>query len=174
MFTKIIITMIIIKSFLLIILIKSVNTDVVNIHKVRSSVCRNLEKLFVSPEVILIIIYNILMSLIYFFDNYFSIKSPSKTKRNQQLRDFDWWAAQIPASSVEGTILSSISHSAHYQATFLFGLRLPVAPRLTELIFFLFFTEQKLAKSNLEASVVMRGNWISVTVKSFKSLFPGL
>lgn len=50
---------------------------------------RNLEKLFVSPEVILSIIYNILMSLIYFFDNYFSAKSPSKTKRNQQLRDFD-------------------------------------------------------------------------------------
>lgn len=46
MFTKIIITMIIIKSFLLIILIKSVNTDVVKIHKVRSSVCRNLEKLY--------------------------------------------------------------------------------------------------------------------------------
>lgn len=100
---------------------------------------RNLEKLFVSPEVILSIIYNILMSLIYFFDNYFSAKSPSKTKRNQQLRDFDWWAAQIPASSVEGTILSSISHPAHYQATFLFGLRLPVAPRLTELISFFFF-----------------------------------
>lgn len=89
MFTKIIITIIIIKSFLLIILIKSVNTDVVNIHKVRSSVWKKFVKIFVSLEVILIIIYNILMSLIYFFDNYFSTKSPSKTKRHQQLRDFD-------------------------------------------------------------------------------------
>lgn len=45
MFTKIIITMIIIKSFLLIILIKSVNTDVVNIHKVRSSVWKKFGKI---------------------------------------------------------------------------------------------------------------------------------
>lgn len=146
MFTKIIITMIIIKSFLLIILIKSVNTDVVNIHKVRSSVCRNLEKLFVSPEVILIIIYNILMSLIYFFDNYFSIKSPSKTKRNQQLRDFDWWAAQIPASSVEGTILSSISPPCPLSGHISIWPKATSCPKVNWAHFFSFFYRAKISQ----------------------------